>query len=48
MYEVIAVIGGKEVLVETVDNIVTASNLCSFYRTRGQQAYYRAVLKRVA
>ena len=48
MYEVITIIAGKEVLVEVVDNITTASNMCSFYRCQGQQAYYRPVLRKVA
>ena len=48
MYEIVCVIAGKEVVVETVDNIVTASNYTSFHRTNGIQAFYRAVLRKAA
>ncbi len=48
MYEIIVVINGKEHIVETVHNIVTASHFASFHRQKGYQAYYRAVVRRVA
>jgi hypothetical protein len=48
MYEIVVRIGDKEIVVETVDNIVTASNYVSFHRQRGTAAFYRAVLKKVA
>lgn len=47
MYEIVIRINGKETVLETVDNIVTASNYVSFHRQRGADAFYRPVLRRV-
>ena len=48
MYEIVVRINGKETVIETVDNIVTASNFVSFHRQRGADAFYRPVLSKVA
>lgn len=48
MYEIVVRINGKETVVQTVDNIVTASNYVSFHRINGTEAFYRAVLRKVA
>ncbi len=48
MYEVVVRIGDKEIVVETVDNIVTASNFVSYHRQRGSYSFYRPVLRKVA
>ena len=42
MYQIIVTINGKEVVADTADNIVSASNYTSFYRLQGYQAWYRA------
>ncbi len=44
MYEVVV----DDAVVDTVANVVTASNYVSFYRNQGRAAYYRAVLRKVA
>lgn len=48
MYEIVVRIADKEYVVETVDNIVTASNYVSFHRLKGYHAFYRATLRKVA
>jgi hypothetical protein len=44
MYEIVV----DEKVVDTVANVVLASNYVSFYRQQGRAAYYRAVLRKVA
>lgn len=48
MYEVVVRIGDREIVVETVGNIITASNYTSFHRQNGYFAFYRPVLRNVA
>ena len=47
MYEIVVRIGDKEIIMETVDNITTASNFASFHRQRGEHAFYRPVCPKV-
>jgi len=44
MYEVVV----EDVVVDTVANVVLASNYVSYYRNQGRAAYYRPVLRKVA
>ena len=41
MLEVIVHVGDKVVVVNVTSSHVLASNLCSFYRQRGEYSYYR-------
>jgi hypothetical protein len=48
MYEIVVRIGDRETVIETVDNIHSATYHVSFHRAKGYHAFYRPVLKRVA
>jgi len=48
MYEIVVRIGDIEIVMETVDDIHAATAHVSWHRSKGHQAHYRPVLKRVA